>query len=207
MQQLRDLCESNEEYVLKAVASSIWKKQIRDYVCSRCLEIVNPTRKRTPFLGTMQTIYSVQSIFPAKPIYMATCEIVTINKPAEMKEKPFIKVAVQSLNEVCQKEFHHNFIDSLLSCQPGIELQKTRSEKKAERRKIMMQCRDACNKELEITTPVTLLRENDSLSGYARKRLSQYFEKPPSAKRRQQSMLHHLLKSHGTSKNSWMIYP
>ena len=130
--------------------------------------------------------YNVQSIFPAKPIYMATCNIVTVNKPVEMKEKSFIEVAVQSLNEVCQKEFHHNFIDSLLSCQPGIELQKTKSEKKAERRKIMKQCRDACNKELEITTPVTLLRENDSLSGYARKRLSQYFEKPPSAKRRRQ---------------------
>ena len=43
-------------------------------------------------------------------------------------------------------------------------------------------------KELEITTPVTLLRENDLLSGYAWKRLSQYFEKPPAcnAKRRQQ---------------------
>lgn len=62
---------------------------------------------------------------------------------------------------------------------------KTKSEKKAERRKIMKQCRDACNKKLKITTPVTLLRESDSLSGYARKRLSQYFEKPaPSAKRR-----------------------
>ena len=50
----------------------------------------------------------------------------------------------------------------------------------------MKQCIDACNKELEITTLVTLLRENDSLSGYAWKRLSQYFEKPPSAKRRRQ---------------------
>eukprot|EP00731_Ephydatia_muelleri_P007038 Em0003g1286a len=73
------------------------------------------------------------------------------------------------------------------SRKPGIEQQKTKSEKKAERRKIMKQCRDACNKELEITTPVTLLRENESLSGYARKRLSQYFEIPPSAKRQQKS--------------------
>ena len=131
--------------------------------------------------------YNHQSIFPAMPIYMATSEVIIINKPAEMREKSFIKVAVESLNKVCQKEFNHNFIDSLVSCQPGIEQQKTKSEKKAERRKIMKQCRDACNKELEITTPVTLLRENESLSGYARKRLSQYFEKPPSAKRQQKS--------------------
>ena len=117
--------------------------------------------------------YNHQSIFPAMPIYMATSEVIIINKPAEMREKSFIKVAVESLNKVCQKEFNHNSIDSLVSCQPGIEQQKTKSEKKAERRKVMKQCRDACNKELDITTPVTLLRENESLSGYAWKRLSQ----------------------------------
>ena len=47
----------------------------------------------------------------------------------------------------------------------------------------MIQCRDAVEHELTKAVPKTILKENESLKGYNRKRLSEFYDGPSTSKK------------------------
>ena len=48
---------------------------------------------------------------------------------------------------------------------------------------MLKKCRDACNEELLKTTPVTILKEKESMASYNRKPMAMYFDNEPNANR------------------------
>ena len=128
-----------------------------------------------------KTLYQHQCHFPAKPIYSA-CSTLAINMPAGMSEKAFVQHALESASNVCKENFGHNFIQSLVACKQ-VEMVKTKTERRKEKDAIMKKCRDACSAILMASTPSTLLKENESMASYSRKRKAQYFEKPNGIKK------------------------
>jgi hypothetical protein len=97
---------------------------------------------------------------------------------------------MQELNASYQSTYHHSFTDSAIKyCgkSDGIAARKPAAEQKKARRRVQRTLRDAVNKQFATNAGMSFLAENESYSGYQRKRISQSFEytssKPSTSKR------------------------
>ena len=103
-----------------------------------------------------------------------------------MNEKEFITLAISTVDKECLPTFGQTFLDSL-TMSHHIEKHKSKAVKRKEKRQktraILKRYRDECNKELEKTTPLTVLAETESVASYSRKRIRQYFNPPSKSKK------------------------
>ena len=99
------------------------------------------------------------------------------------------------LQPIFKQAYGQSFTDSLVAC-PGINLQhqQTPSQRKRQKRKIVRECRDQINQQIQENDAV--LAEGQSIESYKRMRLSQSFETPTEKYKRAQST------SSGTRKHS-----
>ena len=134
------------EYVLKAVSG---KSEYEITFAVDAWKSLTPQEKEHHSLEQCKQcytdFYNVQSIFPAKPIYMATCEIVSINKPVEMKNH-LSKLLLSHLMKFARRNFITLSLTHFCHASLALSGRKPNLKKKAERRKIMKQCRDACTR-------------------------------------------------------------
>ena len=126
-----------------------------------------------------------QKLFPLKPLFEPESLLhIDMHDVERLKEKEFVKLALQELDKICSENFNKSFKDGLLKhAKAGIQKRPTPTERKREKRAVLRECRNAINKQFADTAAKTVLTEDESLSSYQRKRLSQSFEKPPEAKR------------------------
>ena len=92
---------------------------------------------------------------------------------------------MNQLNEVYLTTYGETFTNSLIKhCKnEEVEKKKTKTEIKRERRAILRKCRDQVSDQMAETAALSVLVEDESISKYQRKRLSQSFEKPPQPKK------------------------
>ena len=126
-----------------------------------------------------------QKLFPLKPLFEPESLLrIDMHDISRLKEKEFVKLALEELDKVCSENFSNSFKDGLLKhAKAGIQKRPTPTERKRERRAVLRECRNAINRQFADTAAKTVLTEDESVSSYQRKRLSQSFKKPPAPKR------------------------
>ena len=137
--------------------------------------------------------YLLQKSFPLNPKFSPPiAATVTLSADShEQEEKTITKSIVLDLDKSFSDRFGHSFLDSVIdNCKETVEPRRTKSDIKRERRSLLRKCRDEVSKQMNENAALFTLAEDESLSRYQRKRLSQSFVKPSSPKR---------LKSHSPS--------
>ena len=82
-----------------------------------------------------------------------------------LKEKEFVKLALEELNKICSENFNKGFKESLLKhAKAGIQKRPTPTERKREKRAVLRECRNAINKQFANTAARTVLAEDESVS-------------------------------------------
>ena len=121
----------------------------------------------------------LQKAFPAPPCFVPPPSIVSISIPENSTERTVTRAVLQELDHSYHSNYQHKFVDSVVKVcgkAEGVQHRKTASEKKKEQRKCQRKFRDAVNQQFCKNAGVSFLAENESFSGYQRKRLSQSFE-------------------------------
>ena len=132
-----------------------------------------------------RTHYTAQKSFPAKPVYTPP-HIVQIDMPDDLAEATFIALSMESLDNESMVRYGHAFVDGLTN-HKKVDKHRTKSEQSQEKRKLMIQCRDAVEHEMTKAVPKTILKENESLKGYNRKRLSEFYDGPSTSKKKKKT--------------------
>lgn len=120
----------------------------------------------------------LQKTFPTSPYYVPP-PIVDLTIPPDLAEPELTRTVLRELNQSYQSNYQHKFVDSAIKVcgsSEGIERKKTSAEKKKDKRKWQRNFRDSVNKQFSKNAGLSFLAENESFSGYQRKRLSQSFE-------------------------------
>ena len=149
---------------------------------NRLSQTIKTAHKLSDCDECFRTHYTAQKSFPAKPVYTPP-HIVQIDMPDDLAEATFIALSMESLDNESMVRYGHAFVDGLIN-HKKVDKHRTKSEQSQEKRKIMIQCRDAVEHELTKAVPKTIFKENESLKGYNRKRLSEFYDGPSTSKKK-----------------------
>jgi hypothetical protein len=165
--------EAKSTYIAK-FSSSNWKSLAKSEKQKHTLSCCNQCREEH---------YHLQQVFPAQPVFHNPSPAVVSLSCAPTSEKELTTSVLKDLNGTYIQQFGHTFVHSVAQNCKDVELKKTKTEKKREQRNVLRKCRDQVNEQMAQTAALTTLAEDESLSRYQRKRLSQSFEKPPAPKK------------------------
>ena len=145
-----------------------------------------------------QKYFELQCSFPSKPLFKNDlCSEVgaVISHTTQKSKKLAVDLVLTPLNNAFQAKFGETFATAVAkhSSVTGLQLKRSANETREERRKICRTIRDDMSKQLTISTPLSILTENQSLATYKRQRLTQYYEQKPTKK----------TKSHSPSTQNW----
>lgn len=127
--------------------------------------------------------YHLQLVFPAEPMFAHPTPSAVSLSCKTTNENDLTRSVLKDLNGVYVQQFGHTFVHSVVQNCKDIERKKTKTEKKREQRSILRKCRDQVTEQMAETAALTTLAEDESLSRYQCKRLSQSFEKPSAPKK------------------------
>ena len=120
----------------------------------------------------------LQKTFPALPCFEPE-NLIVLNIPSSSKETVVTRKVLSELNASYESTFNHSFTESVIKhCgrSAGIAKKPSANEKKQTRRTMQRSVCASINKQFAENAALTFLSENESFSGYQRKRLSQSFE-------------------------------
>ena len=129
--------------------------------------------------------YAEQKTFPLKPIYTPQHDI-SMTMPKDVSEGTYVAIAIEKLDKDCEQRFGKPFVETLVKCKI-VEKSKSQSEKLSEKRKMLKKCRDTIYEGFKKTIPEMILKENESIKAYTRKRKAQYFAHNPAKKKKSHS--------------------
>ena len=163
--------ESRKEY-LDTFSKSAWQKLTKD-------EREKHTLSKCSACALEHS--AIQATFPLKPIFECTSTLDSIYKhqgTSKTEEASVTRQVLTSVNLYHKQTFGKSLTQSVTSLCPEeqIEKKRTPAEKKKERRTLLRKIRNKENQELAQTSMNTVFAENQSLSGYNRKRKATCFE-------------------------------
>ena len=109
-----------------------------------------------------------QKLFLLKPIFESESLLhINMHDVERLKEKEFVKLAIQELDKICSESFNKSFKDGLLKhAKAGIQKRPTPTERKREKRAVLRECRNAINTQFADTAAKSVLTEYELLSSY-----------------------------------------
>ena len=125
--------------------------------------------------------YTIQKTFPLKPCY-TPCEI-NINLANDVNQETFIQVSLEALNSAASNRYKVSYIDMLIE-HKIVDKHKSKADIKKAVEDTMKKCKKNIENELDKTVPITLMKENESLASYNRKRIAEYYTTPPASKKK-----------------------
>ena len=128
--------------------------------------------------------YTIQKTFPLKPCY-TPCEI-NINLANDVNQETFIQVSLEALNSAASNRYKVSYIDMLIE-HKIVDKHKSKADIKKAVEDTMKKCKKNIENELDKTVPITLMKENESLASYNRKRIAEYYTTPPASKKKKMS--------------------